>query len=464
MMARLSTLAALTAIHWLSAVPLAAQCGPADSPANSCAVIANKELIISEPCVVDDVWRTRWDTPGAPAKANGAWTFGKLMASLAGYEHIDVNPLGLSNFVRFWLDHFRTTFEINGFTVASRDGLGSVSDFIADWEAVSGCGAGGVLDMKLAPFRLLAIVNRLDLRRGNGTIPIAGGEGRFVFGALDIDVKDKDPADWSPLNFTVIMEYRLLADDCADILAWADAWHTLSSYNFADHTGRYNAWLQGITDAFAGYKADSSALNGSALAQLRTNENAFDFPTELREFRLQADPYGTVFLVQTTVAQTPDNSLKGTQALADYLEDDVLAIIRREHVVPAVHNGNPLLGGSSLNQGIAWTAPDFDCTDARANFAINTCNGCHQIETHINLFHIPPRFAGQESVLSTFLTGTSDCSSIPDQGCGLFPDTGMVLRRFNEKQRRADDLCDLLTASCAGKSIFRTPNRASTVH
>ena len=68
--------------------------------------------------------------------------------------------------------------------------------------------ADGHIDLTRAPLRLLAIVNRMDLRdlsKGSA------GEGRFVFGVLD--------GNGNPLEFTLILEYRLPGTTDADVKA-----------------------------------------------------------------------------------------------------------------------------------------------------------------------------------------------------------------------------------------------------
>ena len=54
------------------------------------------------------------------------------------------------------------------------------SELLDPWIAASG-GPGGPLDLSIAPFSLLAIVNRLDLRDQVAYGGAAGGELRFVF-------------------------------------------------------------------------------------------------------------------------------------------------------------------------------------------------------------------------------------------------------------------------------------------
>ena len=121
----------------------------------------------------------------------------------------------------------------------------------------------------------MAIAHRLDLKdlaKGKA------GEGRLVYGVLD--------STGNPLEFTVIFEYLLPADDEAGFREWADAIHALQLKPFPSE--EYNQALQAITDRFTGRGAMPGLPNGSALIDIRTNELALslDGQWQLREFRI----------------------------------------------------------------------------------------------------------------------------------------------------------------------------------
>ena len=61
-------------------------------------------------------------------------------------------------FVEDWLSHWLVSQNINTFNVPARTAMQNIID---DWRAASG---GGLLDLGIAPFRLIAIVPRVDLR------------------------------------------------------------------------------------------------------------------------------------------------------------------------------------------------------------------------------------------------------------------------------------------------------------
>jgi hypothetical protein len=112
--------------------------------------------------------------------------------------------------------------------------------------------------------------------------------------------------------------------------------------------------------------------------------------------------------------------------------------------VPLIWSGNPFRGGAAPNrQELGWDGPTPVCTsitdpNARFNFSLNTCSGCHGLETRTSGFtQVSTRIPGQASVQSGFLSGES---GIPDF-CG-------INHNFNDVERRRVDLCQLLTKTC----------------
>jgi hypothetical protein len=372
----------------------------------TCNIDPERELMITDLGVVEDPART---TNG------GAWTFRHLMEAMAP-SAAQAPALAESLFSSWLVDQ-----TVGGFTAAARTGVQSL--VLDPWPRIN-----GQLDLDQAPLRLLAIVNRIDLRdlsQGKA------GEGRFVFGVVDANAGN------SPTSFTVILEYRLPATSEADVLAWADRWHDLGA--LALGSAAYNQALEGVTELFAGRNAEPGRVNGSALSQLRTNEIALSFPWELREFTLSP----TTGLFRTdTVKLTPDNSLMGSATLASFINQNEATILTQTHDVPSTFNGAPFLGTAVRNNIDFWDAPGINNPEARHLFSLNTCNGCHGREAGINDFlQIHPRSAGSEAALSGFLTGTVVSDPVSAQE-----------RPFNDLQRRADDLSGLACAPPAGAS------------
>jgi hypothetical protein len=285
------------------------------------------------------------------------------------------------------LGTFSTPQVINGFTVQPRPGMKSI--IVDPWPRKD-----GQLDLERAPLRLLGIVNRIDLRhldKGNA------GEGRFVFGFLD-------SSGFFPLQATLILEYALPATTEADVLAWAAAWHALGALPFPSE--EYNAALAAITARFVAHGAFPSRPGGSALNTLRTNEIDLGQTGiwELREFTMD----GTGILRPDTIKLTPDRpSFDRTPALAAFINANEAAILKEEHDVPALLDGKAFVAGAVFNDLSTWDAPGINNPEARHKFALNTCNGCHSgQETNTFFLMVNPRFPGQESSLSSFMTGT----------------------------------------------------------
>lgn len=382
--------------------------------ATGCFVRTARELLIRDLSVVEDPIRTvSGGSPDDPR--SGVWTFERLMQDMAPAP--EQAPAMVEQLLRTWL----SDQTVNTFTVAPRDRLSSL--VLDGWPRVN-----GALDLSRAPVRLLAIVNRLDVRnlqKGHA------GEGRFVFGVLD--------RDGEQLPFTLIFEYRLPATTESDVLAWAQRWHALGQLPFPSE--QYNAALQQVTSLFAGRGAEPGRVNGSALGQLRTNENALEIIWELREFKLSA---ATGMLVPSPVELTPDDAfIAGSSVLADYVNEHEASILVERHEVPASFRGQSFLGGASRNNLRAWTAPGIRNPEARHRFSLNTCNGCHSsAETGTAFLHVFPRDPNQVAPLSGFMTGMF----VRD------PQTG-VPRIFNDLGRRN---ADLKAVVCGGVASTQT--------
>jgi hypothetical protein len=360
-----------------------------------------RELLVRALPVVEDTNRTTWNG-NAAAPVSGAWHFGKLMTHMAGDQPPAV-------FVENWISTWQTTQTVNGQNAPARAAIDQIIDA---WPRLG----DGSLNLRQPPMRLLAIVNRMDLRSDT-----RAGEGRFVFGVLD--------SGGNPTQFTVILEYNLpLEVMSAD--EWADAWHALGA--LAPSSSAYRTALQEITDSFAGPDVLPTRPNGSAISQVRTNEIHLSSPWELREFGLSA----AGDLRMRTVALTPRNGLNGNTRLADFINANTDAILAGTHTVPLVFGGVRFRGARVTNDIDFWSAPGIEDPEARHLFSLNTCNGCHGAETNTAFLHVNPRSVGQVASLSGFMTGTTVIDPVDG-----------TPRAFNDLARRADDLETLLCES-----------------
>ena len=252
---------------------------------------------------------------------------------------------------------------------------------------------------------------------------------RFVFGV--------NPFGF-PLQFTVILEYRLVGHPETEALAWANRWHALSVHPFPSE--EYNAALEAVTKLFTERGSEPGAVNGSALDELRTNEIALSFQWEFRAFALSPT---TGFLDEVTVKETPALQFNGTSTLASLVNSEASAIKAvipgaNGHTIPDVLGGSPFLAGSVFNSGFTqWEASGITDPEARFHLSLNTCNGCHGSETNTGFTMVNPRFPGNESSLSPFLTGVT------------VTDIRGVTRTMNDLARRRDDLTALVCGPVA---------------
>jgi hypothetical protein len=412
----------------------------------SSSIDPEKSLVVRDLSVVQDASRTfnPCTSAGTPM---GKWTFGYLMTQLANQTQTGIDP---RVFTRQWLNKWLAPPTVNGFTPTVRQRMQTL--IIDPWEAASG-GPGQPLDLSKAPFRLLSIVNRIDLRRNNGFGGRDAGEGRFVFSAID-----RRNGGCGTLQFTVIFEYGIDRQGNA-VRDWAQQWYNLSSMSFGP---QFNAALEAITEQFAKAGAAPSRPNGSALNQLRTNEIAIanaapDDDWQLREFRLFADgapDAGQLRMV--TVKLTPDTTLQAADTTARFINHKTQLILQERHTVPEIWENMNFLGGFSdvINPtnafpppGNFWRdGPNVQITnrEARHKFSINTCNACHATETATAFTHVKPAPFGTVAGLSGFMTGIS----VAD------PADGAPTRTFNEFERRSLDLDQLVNLP----SVFQINN------
>ena len=337
-----------------------AACNPTIDP--------TRELLITDLSVVNNARANG---------ANGVWSFGYLIRQMT--------PAGVdaSDFAANWIFEIARRTSVNGFPVPPRP---QVQKILAGWPKLE----NGKLNLDLAPFRLLAIVNRLDVSATG-----SAGEGRFVYGLYD-------PLTGEPLQFTTIFEYHLSLPSSAGsggktAPQWAQSWHDLGTTPFGED---FNRKLEGVTAQFVRRGANGK----SALSQVRTNEVFLGRPWEMREFSL--DSRG--ILVESTTAQTPaylfnDPGFPQYSQFLQWIRANREAIQSGTHVVP------PQILGGAVPMPMVWAAPlnleSPDMKKTRHFFAQQTCNGCHSVETATEFTHLESRAEATPSRASRFLTG-----------------------------------------------------------
>jgi len=396
-----------------------------------------RQLMITDLRVVEDPVRTNPDS-GRQA----TWTFKYLVENMAGAH----DP---AEFVLRWLELWEQDQTVNGHVAEARP---SIRELVIDpWMAASG---GHRLDLTKAPFKLLAIVNRMDLRVHVEEEVFTAGEGRFVFGLLTPDGLPLPPsAGTVPGGFTVIFEYELIAQSMRELGEWTMLWRDLKQFHLGSRD--YNSALERVTRRFTDHGRAGGKPNGSALNQIRSNEIALAIPWELREFVIDGQ---VGWLRPETVALTPDTiELNGTPAFTEFINTYGAEIMQGTAQLDPEAFGasslsgpfqpsdfpdfesrtfttNPLIGPFS---DIPWSAAGIVDNDARHAFALNTCNGCHRDETGTAFLqvgfppdHDLPRTLASPAALAAFLTGTE----VPD------PVDADTIRSFNDLDRRKQDL------------------------
>lgn|GEM_PF-447155 len=437
--------------------------------------IRRNSIFITNLKVVEDSTRT-WNPCAQKGNLTGPWTFGTLMRQLASKNpNAIANDNQVSTFVLNWLNTWMTDQIVNGDTSAARIKVNT--EITSPWlsKSLANGSPPGQLDMRFAPFKLIAITNRFDLRNGkaNGIKGSPCGEGRFVFGLINTDCD-------TSARMTVIFEYGInKPGTCEGRKAWAQQWANLKSLSLG--SSQYNQALQNITDQFTLCGTDSSKPNFSSLDRIRTNEAQLSpspIRWELREFLLSSDGN----LVQTTVAQNPADKYNAqvvnadVQRMVDFVNQNKKSINAGKHIVPVTWEGFPFLGASAHVIGNPTGEPPavfhWDGTDStnlstyiadntsRFSFSENTCNGCHSGETQTSFTHVNPVFFGKEATLSGFLTGKAgigdaiDFDNNPDndsmavKDAGLRPTGNPAIRILNDILRRAQDLQIAIQTKC----------------
>jgi hypothetical protein len=416
----------------------------------------DQSLFLRSPAVVQDPART-WDPCTGAGTQGGVWTFAHLMRQMS---------IGSAStpeaFVTNWLSLWLNNYTVNGDTVVARTQM--FTQVIQPWAVASGVVATlvtdpvtgvrsvtltGPLNLNIAPFRLVSIVNRIDLGatvNGAGgyggsttSLPVTSGELRFIFNVVQ-------PNPWGAgteascgrKRFTTIFEYGVPGTGCRSVVAWARKWAALQA--MPGFTPAYLAQLQAMTESVVRNGAAPAKGNMNAINQIRTNEIALAGPWELREFTLSneqpiappgisLDPPANGPLRPHTVAQTPNDgafSAAGADPFINgFVNGPVTAGLLPPVVIPTSCNsqytvphfigatqfrgGNALVGPGHWLANAAPNTPPGIC--ARHQFSLNTCGGCHRNDSgtnglggSTNFTHVDP-LTPIPVVMSKFLTG-----------------------------------------------------------
>ncbi len=410
------------------------------------AVDPRRELMITDLSVVNDPTRT-FDICNNTGNPNGAWTFKTLMTNMANQPFTGIDP---AVFTENWLQSWNVNHTINTFPVPARLNIGAL--VLNSWPRI-----GGRLDLNRSPFRLLAIVNRVDLRGNTVYGGGSAGEGRLVFGVVNRNASGG--CSTTPLRFTVIFEYGVPISGCTNVKNYGQQWANLGNITLG--SAAFNPALQAITDQFTAANAAPNKPNRSALNQLRTNEDALSRPWELREFVLPGRTAVATMLNIVSTKNAPHHSHNNTALLASFINSGVTS-------VPTTFMGVPFLTGSNFNFSVAdsavWNAPGA-VNNNRHLMSLNTCNACHGGETRsnnnpfvagpeTNFVHINVRPPGAQSQLSKFLIGTGSLA-LPATFPKNDPINGFPQRSFGDLLRRQQDLANLMNSTCRTTGLLQ---------
>lgn len=279
--------------------------------------------------------------------------------------HKTIKDIGLTSeeLIDDWLNEWKLS-SLNNYSLIPRD-----TKVIKDlWPKKS----NGEIDLHKSPFRLMAVVNRMDLLSKE----VEYGEFRLVYGLFD-------PSSMDPKEMTIIFEFKIPAVTKDSYNYWRDEFLSLSYLSFGEH---FNNKLSSM------YK---KVVNSKNLNQVRTNDFFLDFIWEMREFKLQNDK-----LKQVVTAQNPDLTHNLSVPFYTWIKENEKKIMNLSYRIP-----QKFLAPSSLleTELFQWDFGFKHDEKIRKHLSINTCNGCHGGETQTEFTHIKIRREGVSSYISHFL-------------------------------------------------------------
>lgn len=346
-------------------------------------IVKQNSLFITDLSVVEDPVRTynpiADPTSGNAGNTQGAWTFGELMKNMAGGYADESSPTSVEitqvrEFIKAWIVSLYSQFTVNNITSPAVNPVHVLKPIAKQWiektrEDLSMSDTTltytdteswkGLLDefttaqqmnafLANAPFKLTAIVNRLDVRGnagydGSSGLGINAGETRFIFSLVQIiqNVNGGNTAsnfgkpiqfyptgtngqggnfmDWDGMN--VILEYSNIAFSECETKELGQKWKDLSDYDLENpaQLSTYLTKLQEITDGVTTRNANPNGINGSAISQVRTNTKLFHNTNliqyvrwNLREFTLNET---TGYLENSPTRNNPTGNIRRNSKL-----------------------------------------------------------------------------------------------------------------------------------------------------
>ncbi len=365
------------------------------------------QLFINAPAVLND------SRAKVVAGVPGKWSFTYAMREILELPAPATDPVKLAAEqakIDEFLNKFTQTTPVNGFVPGNR--ADTKAQILGAWGTTKGSDNKNYRTFDKAPFKLVAILNRLDIVK-KGQTAVTAGEGRFVYGFTG----------GGPM--TVILEYDLPIGtasnkNMASATAWATRWQGLKAFladtntsvggvqpnqsvsaqpTFANTAGYLNA-LEAITDLWANRNAQKrSGGTQAAISQIRTNE-ILGPNWELREIVRTRSAAGAPVLTLTTVKNNPDDSLNNNATLKTWLNANVTCKVATDKNTCSYNTANAQIPATIPNgatplkvlgvespEPFSWFASSQNDTKLRF-FAIQTCNGCHTNETNTKFVHV----------------------------------------------------------------------------
>ncbi|RZA24733.1 MAG: hypothetical protein EOP10_09000 [Proteobacteria bacterium] len=327
-----------------------------------------KELAIGSPAV--------YASP--EAQVGGPLSFGEVLKPLLGGNP---NPREVEDFIRAWANQWSAEFKnANGDRAAARPGF---MQAIEQWKNASIARGVDGLDLRIAPFRLMGITNRFDVR--NPLIPGDAGEARMVYAMLE-NPSDRPQDDGQTVRpFSLIFEYKVAVQSDDQLREWLSLWHELSSLEC--RPGNCAPFMNKLTTITKMFTHKQGPLLRSSLGQLRTNEIAFGNPWELREFNITNEGARSR-LIQVDAKRTPEARVNNSNELANFVSG-----ISKENLI--ANNYEIPISMRSVKAQVQNANPEWKVAidSERAKiFNLNTCNGCHSSDQAVidGFYHISP--------------------------------------------------------------------------
>lgn len=406
-------------------------------PTDPSSIDPERSILIRHLNVVQDATRTFDPHTNSNGTPGGEWTFATLMKEALGAEA----PAAVLS----WLRHWEEAQPMDGADVAARDEVNAL--ITLPWLTASG---GETLDLDKAPFRLLAIVNRLDLELRQRACPSSGGELRFVFGLVS-----EEEQKLSPRGMSVIFEYDQSGLPPIEMRDLARQWIELAELDPATDATAFNAALADLTSKVTTKPGTLKRIRTSELDLAPTGTGKVE-PWEMRSFAVENGA-----LVLKPLEQTPLETLNRTSELGAYVTANADAIQNETHCAPEKVDGARFLGWSATmfprlsdchrELGFFWSGPADGSLDADHRFAFSrsTCNGCHSGETATRASHVDPTTPlGKQADLSMFLTEAVLTVADPSDIDTCFKPGAQ--RTFTETPERKTALAALADLSCSG--------------